>query len=249
MNKYLLGAVLSSVCSFSYADAVGLYMGAGGWAMEAEGYIGDQGATTTIEDLGLGEKQATLQLWANLEHPVPILPNFRVAHSIVEADAYSTTSQQFQLGGFEFSAEIDTYSELSFTYTDGTLYYELLDNYFSFDLGITVRYLDGYLTVVSELTNPTTSNLQGVLPMGYANIQIDIPGTGLYFAATGNGISFEGDKATDYLVKVGYFFDVTAFEFGFNVGYRELRIEAEELDNLNANAKASGPFAEFVVHF
>ncbi|CAM3648280.1 hypothetical protein VA7868_01453 [Vibrio aerogenes CECT 7868] len=62
-------------------------------------------------------------LEASIEHPVPLIPNIRYAHSSVDADSFKYTKQ------------------------DVTLYYEILDNdLVSFDVGAGLTYLsDGEL--------------------------------------------------------------------------------------------------------
>ncbi len=250
MNKSLLALALVALPSIGWADTLlGLYAGAGQWYINLEGDVGQNGSTTTLDDLGFDNETSNV-FWLMLEHPVPILPNLRVMHSSISATETSTTSQRFTIGGVTIDAEVSVLTDMDLSHTDGTLYYELLDNWLTFDLGVTARHMSGYVEVQSEVTAAARAELEGVLPLLYLNVQLDFPYSGWSIGATGNGVTYRGDKLTDFSARLGYSFEVTPLmDIGVNLGYRSLALQAEELDDLYADATISGAFAELQIHF
>jgi outer membrane protein len=232
-----------------WCDALGFQAGAGQWYINLEGDVGQNGSTTTLNDLGFEDETSNV-LWAMLEHPIPILPNLRVMHSSISATETSTTSQRFTVGGIVIDAEVRVLTDMDLSHTDATLYYELLDNWVTFDLGVTARQMEGYVEVQSEVSQTARAELEGVLPMAYLNLQLDFPGSGWSIGGTANGISYQGDKVTDMSARIGYAFELAPMmDIGVNIGYRSLHLQADEFGDLYADATISGSFAELVVHF
>lgn len=249
MKKMWLAISLLCAPCIGWCDALGLQAGAGLWYINLEGDVGQNGSTTTLDDLGFDNETSNV-FWAMLEHPIPILPNLRVMHSSISATENSTTSQQFIIGGIVIDAEVRVVTDMDLSHTDATLYYELLDNWVTFDLGVTARQMSGYVEVQSEVTQTARAELEGVVPMAYVNLQLDFPGSGWSMGGTANAISYRGDNVTDLSARLGYAFEVTpAMEIGVNFGYRTLTLQAEEFDDLYADATISGSFAELVIHF
>lgn len=249
-RNLILAACLASACGTAWGDTIfGLYGGVGHWYIDLQGDVGQNGATTTLNDLGFENENSNV-FWLALEHPVPVIPNLRLMHSTISATESSITSQSFIIGGVLIDAQVQVLTDIDLSHTDATFYYELLDNWVTFDLGVTARFLEGYVEVQSELSQPARATLEGVLPMAYANLQLDFPGSGWRVGATAQGITYRGDKMTDASVRLGYSFEVTPLlDIGVNVGYRVLTLRAEKFDDLYADAKMSGTFAELVLHF
>lgn len=249
MKKIMLLIPLVCTPVTGWCDALGLQAGVGQWYINLEGEVGQNGSTTTLDDLGF-EDETSHVFWAMLEHPIPILPNLRVMHSAISATETSTSSQSFTIGGILFNAEVGVLTDMDLSHTDATLYYELLDNWVTFDLGITARQMEGYVEVQSEVSQKARSELKGVLPMAYLNLQLDFPGSGWSIGGTANAISYRGDKVADMSARIGYAFELAPMvDIGINIGYRSLSLQAEEFDDLYADATISGSFAELIVHF
>lgn len=235
--------------ALGWCDALGFQAGAGQWYINLEGDVGQNGSSTTLNDLGFEDETSNV-FWAMLEHPIPIIPNLRVMHSSISAIETSRTSQRFTIGGIVIDAEVRVITDMDLSHTDATLYYELLDNWVTFDVGITARQMEGYVDVQSEVSQSARAELEGVLPMAYVNLQLDFPGSGWRIGGTANAISYRGDKVADMSARIGYSFELTPMmDIGINIGYRSLDLKAEEFDDLYADASISGSFAELVVHF
>ncbi len=233
----------------SQADTIlGLYAGVGQWQASLSGEVGENGESTTLDDLGY-DKEPSNVFWAQLEHPIPLLPNIRVMATRINASSTATITKSFSLAGVDFQVSDDVASNIDLSHVDATLYYELLDNWISLDAGITARQFSGQLEARSQATGTVTGDLKGVLPMLYLNARIDLPFTGWHVGAQSNVISYRGDGVTDMNAQVGYELDLVAVDLGLNIGYRTMTLKVEELDDLYADAEVSGVYAELQIHF
>lgn len=249
MKKALFVVSLAMLPTMAQADTLlGLYAGVGQWQAGFKGEVGENGASTTLGDLGL-EKEPSNVMWANFEHPIPILPNIRVMHTRISTLANSTTSRQFNLAGYTVNANVDVIAKMDMSHTDATLYYELLDNWVTLDAGLTARQFTGFVEIRSEVTATIKADLEGVIPMLYLNAQFDLPFSGWYVGATANAVSFQGDGVEDYSGRIGYDLDLVAMDLGVSIGYRSLSMKVAEIGNLYADAVISGAFAEIKIHF
>lgn len=253
MKKALLALIISAAPAVATADTIlGLYVGAGQWQTNFSGDIGENGRTASLSDLGF-DKESTNIIWGKFEHPVPLIPNIKLVHSRIVADAYSTTSEEFSLGGTTIEAEVDVLTEVDLTHTDATLYYELLDNWVALDAGVTVRQFAGYVQVQTpndETFSPTRSDLEGIIPLAYLSAEFHLPFSGWLVGVNGNAIKYRGDGITDVSAHVGYYFDAAPMlDVGFSVGYRNMSLKLEEMDDLYADGTLSGPYAELLIHF
>ena len=168
----------------------------------------------------------------------------------MEASGTGTISETFSLGGVSYTTNETVVSDVDLSHIDGTLYYEILDNWISLDLGITARMFDGDASASGSINGASESDFSGVIPMGYAYAKFELPFTGWFVSGTLNTLSFEDDSITDMNASVGYFSDgLMVLDWGVNVGFRQFSIDAEELDDLYADVDISGPFAEFILHF
>lgn len=251
MKKTLLALSVIAAPGMASADTIlGLYAGVGQWYLTLEGDVSSGGSDINLNELGIEDETST-ELWLNFEHPVPLIPNIRFMHSVIEAQETSSANRQINFGGAQFSFESELYTDIDLSHTDATFYYEILDNWASLDVGVTARLLDGYVDVKSELEGEEGSaELAGVVPMLYLNAQFDLPFSGWNIGAYGNAASYRGDHITDLAAKIGYEFElVPLLDIGVNFGYRVMSLETDEIDDLFADAELSGAYAEIQVHF
>lgn len=255
MKKSLIALMIAAASGGASADTIyGLYAGAGRWAASYDGDAGgtDGNASTDLETLSVDDSDNDF-FYIAVEHPVPLVPNVRIAHTEIKTEGSGELDSTFRLEGREFQANTDISLEADLTHTDGTLYYELLDNWVSFDLGLTARMFDGYIEAADvDPDTPTTDSerfdLSDPIPMVYGKAQFDLPLTGWHFAATGNYISYSGDSFSDLDAKFGYMSDGLVLDFGLDVGYREMSLDISDED-LNADVSISGPYLEVSLHF
>ena len=252
MKKLALVMTLASVLSTTVqADTIGVYLGGQAWDNQASGTFGD-GNNSQI-DFNLKE-QTQGSYFIAFEHPLPLIPNVRIASTSLETDGTTTLETEFTFDDETFAAEADVLADFDVSYVDYTLYYELFDNgLFSFDFGLTGRDFDGDVTVSTQLTTGTQSDtvkVTDIIPMLYVSTNVGLPLTGLNLFAQGNFLSIDDHTLYDYQVGVSYeLVDNLAVDVNINAGYRSVKLELDDLNDLYSDIEFDGAFVGAVVHF
>jgi outer membrane protein len=252
------GLALCLACSGLQADALGLRAGAGYWSgdLSGEALNKTNRANTkpvSFDQLKMGD-QSYNSFWLEFEHPVPVIPNLRMAYTNIESSKRGQVKEVFRSGDTTFTILRELTATLVFDTLDATAYYEVLDNWVSLDVGLTARLIDGYLDLVYERTLEDAlprsyTGVQEVLPMLYLNTRIDIPATGFYVQAQGNGASLQSDTFYDVDIRAGYDLDLKGLDLGVFAGYRVMRLKTQNISTLYADAELTGPQLGFGLHF
>lgn len=226
MSKRLAAASLAAALltpQLSQADTIfGIYAGAFAWQSELSGDVNLKGnPALEVESLGIDD-DTNNSVFIAVEHFVPFVPNVKLAQTALE-----------------FSAEGNI---VDFSHTDATLYYELLDNWVSLDLGLTARIFDGEV----DLPASNTQELSGTVPLLYAKAQFDLPFTGLSFGVEGNFLGIDGNNLRDLDARLNY---EIAAGFGIALGYRTFGLELDALDDIDADVTADGAYLGATFHF
>ena len=198
-------------------------------------------------DLGFDDERNNV-FYLALEHGVPGLPNVRLQHAEIGVTGSNTLGRDIQFNGSTFALSETVSSEIRLTQTDAVFYYEVLDNVLSLDLGLAARQVDGFVEVAAAGTGDTArADFDGVLPMVYGKVRVDLPLTGFWLGAQAQGVSFEGDQLIDATAQVGY---ASEFGLGVEAGWRTFRLELDALDEVDtASLDVSGPYAALNLHF
>lgn len=241
-----LGLSLSTV---TYADTVfGLYVGGGAIDYDLSGDFTDlEDGGTNIDfedDLGF-EGDSGNYFYVAIEHPIPILPNLKIARSEIEESSRTVLGSAITFDGTTFPQGTPIQADIDASHTDFTFYYELLDNWVNLDLGLTARQFDGELQAAS-FTETAQVDLDFTVPMLYGKAQFDLPLTGLYVGVEGNWIGAGGAQLYDLWGKVGYTF---AFGLGLEAGLRKLALELDDVDDLDADLTLDGTYLAATFHF
>lgn len=250
MKKLTLAACVSLLATpAAMADTIfGLYAGGGSISYDLSGEIRDlENSGTEIDtekDLGLSGESGNY-FYVAVEHFVPLLPNIKLSRSDISESSTSTLERSIVFDSQTFSFNEQVESKFDLSHTDATLYYELLDNWVTLDLGLTVRMFDGELSVRSS-TDYAQEDLDFAAPLLYGKVKVDLPLTGLYVSAEGNAISVGGVEFIDLLAKVGYRF---GFGLGVEVGLREIDFTLDDVEDLEADLSLSGTYAAATFHF
>ncbi len=245
-----LGLALSSS---AYSDTVfGIYAGAGNISYDYSGDFtdldGNGGSIDFEDDLGLSGDSGAY-FYVAIEHPIPILPNIKIAHSDISESGRNTLDEDISFGGEDIPAGVTIDTDVDFTHTDFTFYYEILDNWVNLDLGLTARQFDGELAAAGSqgpISYSAQEDLDFVAPMLYGMARFDLPLTGLYVQASGNWIGVSGVQLYDIWGKVGYTF---AFGLGLEAGVRQLALELDDVDDLDADITLDGTYIAATFHF
>ena len=212
MKKLLLGALVALLPLTGFAATVlGFQAGTGSWSQTPSGTIISTIGADTLNETEKNESYT----YFSLEHPVPLLPNFKYATIAVTAAGNT----------------VNTILDLD--QTDATLYYEILDNVVSLDLGVTARQVDGTFTTLGS-----SETFSGTVPMIYAAAEILLP-AGFALVAEINTISSSDDNITDVTAKLTY---TTDFNLGIEVGTRTQSLEVN-VDTVQTDIEFSGLFA------
>jgi outer membrane protein len=232
----------------AHADTVfGIYTGAYSWKADYSGDINDTDAdqTADLEDeLGLSDESNNV-FYVAIEHPVPILPNVRVQHTELDSSSTGRLTNDFTFDDVDFAASEAIQTDLDFTHTDLTLYYEVLDNWVNLDLGLTARVFDGEIRIegVGEVAQV---DIDATIPMLYVATQFDLPLTGLSVGVSGNGIGYSGSTLLDANGYVQYEFP---FGLGLRGGYRTFTLDLEDVDDIDSDLTLDGYYAALTFHF
>ena len=245
MKKRSLAAIFTLLSApLVQADTIfGVYAGVGSWATDTAGTVGDP--IITLKELGV-EEHVNTYYYIALEHPVPMLPNIRLMQSNINSQQTATIFTAFTLDGTAFVSGNTVNSDIDLSYTDATLYYEVLDNWINLDLGVTARKFKGYVQAASA-TESKKTNIDQTLPLAYAKLQFDLPFSGLSAGVEGNYISYSDNKLSDYSAKLSYLFD-SSFDLGVEVGYHKMSLTVDESD-IKADVNLKGPYAALIAHF
>lgn len=256
MLKKLAPLGLVFVAAAAQADFAGVYAGASYWTPSYSGGF-DSGSAAIGEvslkkDLGYSDATAT-GLYIAVEHPVPVLPNFRIERTNLSQSSTSTLSRTIEFEGESFGQNSKTKSKLDLTHTDWTAYYEILDGlgWLNFDVGLTVRVFDG-LVELSDESGATSASLDidAPVPLLYGKGQLDIPGAPFPIAVGGmvNYLSVGGATIADNRFYVSAAADLPV-EIGAELGYRDFTMEFDDVGDFTSDLSASGWYASVTLHF
>ena len=248
--RYLPLALLAFSPLSSQADTAGIRIGGGSWDHDPSGTVRYQSTLATNDadldnDLNLQEKKEGY-VFVVVEHPVPLLPNLRVMSTALQNTGTGTVSSTFTYGGQTFSATNSVTSDLTLDHTDFTLYWQLLDNVVSLDLGLNLKAVDATARLTNNTTSTTVTNsFDGIIPMGYIAVGVS-PIEGLEIRAEVSSLSVGNSSITDSVAKIMY---TSEYLFGIEAGVRSIELELDDLDQVYSNMKFDGPFVGAYLHF
>jgi outer membrane protein len=249
-SKFASLVLTTTVAAFALdasADTVfGVYAGAGTWLQKASGDVMSGDASVDLDkDLGLDDEQNNVFFLA-LEHPVPLLPNVRLQYMDIGFSGSSTLNREIDFNGATFPITTAVKTDIQATQTAATLYYEMLDNVVSLDLGLDVRYLDGDASIVSTI-EASRVQFKGAIALPYARARVDLPFSGFWLGGEISGIAYGGDSVFDANAQLGW---QSAFGLGMEAGYRTFRLNAENFDDIDKlDVAIDGPYAGLNFHF
>ncbi|MEX1670282.1 TIGR04219 family outer membrane beta-barrel protein [Zhongshania guokunii] len=243
MQKRLIALAIlaASVSVSSQADIIGATAGAYMWKQSWEGDVkaGSQSIDMN-DDLGYDDETGK-SFYVALEHPVPVLPNIRLQHTSLDISETSQLSRTFTFDGDTYTNADSVNSTTDLSHTDGTLYYEILDNWVNLDVGLTVRMFDGEVRLAAT-GRDSSIDIDAPIPMAYVNARFELPLTGLYASGLGNVIAYGDNKVTDMTLALGYELGV----LGLEIGYRNFDVQLED-DNEETNVTVDGYFIGLVL--
>lgn len=248
MKKLLLLLTLF-VANVVQADVIGFRAAGGVFDYSVSGTIRSSANAADEIDvqsvLGWQDDQDTLG-YAYLEHPVPIIPNVRVGFTSLELAGTGNTGSGFTFAGTPFPGGQSITSSFDLSHTEIALYYEILDNVVSVDIGLNAKLFDGTVSLSSGALSEVIT-FDETVPMLYLGAAVSLPLTGLSIEGDLSTISYDDYDLTDYLIRVKY---TTDFVLGVEVGYRSITLDfADTGTNEYADVKVDGPYAAVSLNF
>ena len=226
------------------ADTVfGLYAGAQLWNMDGDGTFGNADQSSDGQVDFKGENQNVF--YVAIEHPIPFVPNVKFKSTDLEDQGSGNVNFTFE--GINFIGQVA--ADVDFSHQDIILYYEILDNLVSLDVGLNVMQMDGHVTV-TDGTQTESVEFDGYIPTLYLAAEAALPFTGLSVGGEISGLAAGGSSFYDYQVQIQYnVIDNMAIDVGLQLGYRATGLKLDDVDNLDTDLSFSGPYAGLQVHF
>ncbi|WP_256377997.1 TIGR04219 family outer membrane beta-barrel protein [Paraferrimonas sp. SM1919] len=248
LSALVIGATMATSVN---ADSLSFKVGLDAWNPQSNLAFG--------EVPNLGNPDATLQAfntdkkWSGtaylaVEHFIPLIPNFMIRQNEIEV-AGSALVNNWKFADYPFVNQ-NVAADMDASSTDIVLYYELIDKVlglgiFEVDLGVNYRKYKGALRAtpiggVDDGRRVERSFTDGVI-MGYVAAKAHIPGIGLYGFVDGY-VGANAGTHTDYQVGLGWAFTEDE-DLKVKVGYRNMKIDSNDLSKLRLNTELDGVFA------
>ena len=240
MKKTAIVALLGSISLPASADFLGFTVGVDNWNQSFEGYVQDGPDKVDMEDdLGYDDETGN-SIYAHFEHPLPLLPNIRVQRSDIEVSGAAEGSFTFEGNAYV----VNTNSNLDLSHTDATLYYEILDNVVSLDLGLTVRDFDGGFDV-TDGTQKAELDINAAVPLLYGAVSVALPFTGLSGGGHINILGINDTSLSDTRASIKW---ESALGLGVEAGLRRMELTHDD-DEEEVDLSIEGAFIGAFYHF
>lgn len=229
----------------AHADVVGGEVSVSYWSAGYGGDVTDRQTKQTIDleqDLNF-DSSSFVEFSAAIEHPIPVLPNLKLKHIDLDDSADGALSVTV-FDGVTFSGDVA--SDLDLTHSSAILYYEVLDNVVSLDLGLEIKLFDGQLRIEDKTTNLVSeTKIDDPIPLAYVAADVDLPLTGLTVGAELSAIGYSGNRLLDARAAVRYSMGLLFVEGG----YRTMQITVDDVNDVDVDADLSGAFISTGIDF
>ena len=235
-RKRLVALAIAAIPVVAMADVLSFSVGGGVWNTSPVGGFRQTGDPdlVDVQDELLWDSVPRGYVSASFEHPVPLLPNVRI--NIVSLNYSGNGNSSFTFDGTSYSGDID--NEMTIGQADLLLYWELLDNIVSLDIGLDARALNIDYSISDNNGHSTTDSASQVAPMLYTMVGVS-PWSGILLSAEAYYVSSAGSELSDYSAKISF---TTDHFVGFEAGYRSENIVLDDIDNTFADLTFKGPF-------
>ncbi|MCH4249133.1 MAG: TIGR04219 family outer membrane beta-barrel protein [Acinetobacter populi] len=232
----LLATSTFTLSNFAQADLIGIYGSVDYWNLGGDYNEGQSGSRLEGANALDMDDKGQAQFALSFEHPIPLIPNARIRHVSIDAE-----TEQSLAGNPTFDIQLNN--------TDFILYYELLDNIVSADVGIAAKRLDGDVTY-HNLSGKDKLNISETAPMLYGALGAKLPFTGLSAKAEALLTSYSDTKISDVSAEVKYdFVDNLLVDVGAKAGYRILNIDLDDQDGIDTKFRFKGSYIGLEAHF
>ena len=244
MKKILVLATIAT--SLSLADVIGGEINLGYYNHAPSGTAQYQGNTLDVKDTLKWKDESDVFAKIYIEHPLPIIPNIKLGYSDFGHSGSGLVNSAFNFAGQTYTVGSNIDSAFDLKMYDLGLYYEILDNWVNVDVGVNVKYVDGLVSVKSDRGLSESTAFSVPIPMLYAKARFDVPTTDLSFQVEGNYVIYDGNTLYDVEAGVRY---TLALGLGLEAGYKTMKLELNDIDDLSMQSDFSGAYAKLVWDF
>ncbi|MFC3194039.1 TIGR04219 family outer membrane beta-barrel protein [Marinicella sediminis] len=231
---FIWGCLLHNWSVVSADTILGFYAGASHWQHDLSDDINSELPQKDCSETGR-------VVYFALEHPIPVLPNFKIRHNNIKGERRESI-EIADFGGALLQNEFSSTADLS--HTEIMLYYEVLDNWVNLDLGMAVKQFNGSIRL-NHTSEFIRNELDDVVPMLYGKGQIDLPFTGLSAFGSIEALSMGNDEVTD--IELGLNYEGRS-GLGGVLGYRTMNTDLDH-SGFNADFTVKGFFLGLNYHF
>ena len=244
-NIFFAGST-ALLATAAQADTVGFSLGAYAWQQNIDGSVRKHGDSVDLhDDLNFSDDFNNVY-YAELDHPVPLIPNVRIQHTEMSATESARLDRTITVDDTTYTAGDNVRSKLDLSHTDATFYYRPLDNWVQLRLGLTLRKFDKGVQIRSQTTGDSAKvDIDAVVPMLYVAARFELPLTGLYAGGNANAIAYSGSHLYDARLDVGY---ETEIGLGVEGGYRRMELKYDQGGD-HADLTVDGVYAAVFYHF
>ena len=228
------------------ADFLSISAGGGGWNADPSGSFQQTidaaagEAPVDVKNNLFWDSETQGYAFVTLEHFVPIVPNARLMLTSIDQSGSGNTN--FVFDGQTYTGDVN--NKFAIDTIDLLLYYEVLDNIVSLDLGLNIRNLKVDYTITSTGVT-TTDSLDETVPMLYVLVG-GSPWPELILSGELSYVAYDGSSISDFTAKAAY---TTNFFVGFEAGYRKQTYEFDNVSDTNAKLDFDGVFAGAYLKF
>ena len=242
--KQLLCLLALSSPLTANADFLSISAGGGAWNASPSGSFKKttDPADIDVKDDLFWDTETQGYAFITLEHFVPIIPNARLM--VTKIDQSGSGSANFDYDGQTYAGNVS--NDFSLQTVDLLLYYEVLDNIVSLDLGLNIRNLKVDFNVSGDTPPLSTSDsLDETVPMLYVLVG-GSPWPNLIISGEMSYLAYSGSSISDITAKIAY---TTSFFVGFEAGYRTQTYEFDDISDTDAKLDFDGVFAGAYLKF
>ncbi|MEM7098433.1 MAG: TIGR04219 family outer membrane beta-barrel protein [Pseudomonadota bacterium] len=239
--RILLLWLCSMICAQSFADTdpvMGVYMGAGTFKYDTTGEFSAGGEPVDVGvDLDLGDEQKGF-FYLDLDHRLPLLPKLRLETMSVQMNGTSELIRDITIDGTSFIPPSGLRSTFTWDQISAAFYYRIFDGPAQLDLGLSVRQIEGEITVDSSISS-VALDFDETVPMLYSKFRFQLM-NGWWFGAEFHGTSISSNELIDMNTKLGW---VSDWGIGGEFGYRLMQLELEDAGDLTgSDLSIEGPY-------
>lgn len=244
-KSVILASIILASTTPAHADLLDLSVGLNYWNNNMEVGGTYEGYYNSFKN----EHEFKPVVWAEFEHKVPVLPNFKVRYTDLEHDANTKITGSIKIDDIIYTDQADIKINAKLSHFDITPYYNVLNNdLLSLGIGVNLKIGDFNIKATDGITSAKI-DYKGVVPLPYACSKINLP----------FDISIKGDVAgfavSDYafydaeIALAWEMFDVADVGASVEAGYRKIYASADDIEDLDLTYKSDGFFAGISVNY